>query len=252
MTPSAKQIRLTAWNLFSRETSQYWNYLLVNLLTGMLVGMALIFALLLVILPLGALAATCSRSGGQPSFALFLTLSLIAAAILVPLAIYLFGFQKWVVSLTPLEVLRAPLKIEMIWSGHRHAWRMGWIWLVMTTYLQLWFLLLIIPGIIKAFSYAMTSFVAVDHPDWTANQCITESCRLMKGNRWRFFCLNLSFIGWYFLAIAAAFLPLVGGFAFCFLVPYIGTSQAVFYSILKEERPLMPPNYPHMMAGYGA
>ena len=69
----------------------------------------------------------------------------------------------------------------------------------------LWFLLLIVPGIIKGFSYAMTPYIAVDHPDWTANQCITESRRIMDGNKWRYFCLNMLFLQPYVQSACAAF-----------------------------------------------
>lgn len=48
----------------------------------------------------------------------------------------------------------------------------------------------------------------------------------MKENRWRFFCLALSFIGW---AILSAF---TFGIGTLFLIPYMQVSFAAFY----EER----------------
>lgn len=60
----------------------------------------------------------------------------------------------------------------------------------------LWSLLFIIPGIIMAYSYSMAYFVHLDHPEYTARQCLSESTRLMRGNKWRLFCLQFSFIGW--------------------------------------------------------
>ena len=60
----------------------------------------------------------------------------------------------------------------------------------------LWSLLFIIPGIIMAYSYSMVYFVHLDHPEYTARQCLSESTRLMRGNKWRLFCLQFSFIGW--------------------------------------------------------
>lgn len=98
---------------------------------------------------------------------------------------------------------------------------------------RVFFLRLIIPGIIKSFSYAMTPYIAVDHPDWTATQCITESRRIMYGNKWRYFCLNISFIGWYLLLIPAAFVP-CGSFAQLFLQPYVQTACAAFYEDIKN------------------
>jgi uncharacterized membrane protein len=81
----------------------------------------------------------------------------------------------------------------------------------------------------------MTEFLAVDHPDWSANQCISESRRLMKGNKLRLFSLHLSFVGWWLLVIiASALVPLVGNcFQFLF-IPYPETAVAAFYEELLD------------------
>ena len=84
-------------------------------------------------------------------------------------------------------------------------------------------LLLIIPGIIAGYSYAMTDFIMLDHPELTASQCMKASRKLMRGNKWRLFCLEFSFLGW---RIAAAFTCGIGNF---FLLPYNYTANAHFY-----------------------
>ncbi len=68
--------------------------------------------------------------------------------------------------------------------------------LLLGIYTFLWTLLFIIPGIVKSHSYAMTPYILYEHPEYSANQAITESRRMMDGNKFRLFCLNLSFIGW--------------------------------------------------------
>lgn len=93
----------------------------------------------------------------------------------------------------------------------------------------LWALLLIIPGIIKAYSYAMTNFIAKDHPELDANGCIDESMKMMSGHKMDLFLLDLSFIGWGLLCILSL------GIGFLWLVPYIQTSHAIFYKELKAE-----------------
>lgn len=60
----------------------------------------------------------------------------------------------------------------------------------------LWSLLLVIPGIIKKYSYAMTPYIMAENPDMSVTEAITESRRVMDGNKWRLFCLGFSFIGW--------------------------------------------------------
>ena len=87
----------------------------------------------------------------------------------------------------------------------------------------LWSLLLIIPGIIKSFSYAMTPFIMADNPNMTAKEAIDTSKRLMEGHKWELFCLNFSFIGWILLSI------LTLGIGTIFLNPYMNAAYAVFY-----------------------
>ena len=93
----------------------------------------------------------------------------------------------------------------------------------------LWALLLIIPGIMKAFSYALTPFIIMDEPELTARQAITRSCEIMQGRRWKLFCLYLSFIGWGILSI------LTFGIGILWLVPYMNASFAAFYEDARAE-----------------
>ena len=93
----------------------------------------------------------------------------------------------------------------------------------------LWALLLIIPGIMKAFSYALTPYIVMDEPELTARQAITRSCEIMEGRRWKLFCLSLSFIGWGILCI------LTFGIGILWLVPYMNASVAAFYEDARAE-----------------
>ena len=93
----------------------------------------------------------------------------------------------------------------------------------------LWTLLLIIPGIMKAFSYALTPYIVMDEPELTARQAITRSCEIMEGRRWKLFCLSLSFIGWGILSL------LTFGIGILWLVPYMNASVAAFYEDARAE-----------------
>lgn len=87
----------------------------------------------------------------------------------------------------------------------------------------LWSLLLIIPGIIATYSYAMTEFILAEHPDLTASETIAQSKEMMSGNRWRLFCLHFSFIGWDILS------SLTLGIGNLWLRPYKQAANAAFY-----------------------
>ena len=72
----------------------------------------------------------------------------------------------------------------------------------------LWGLLFVIPGIIKEYSYAMTPYILAENPGMTVTEAITESRRVMNGNKWRLFCLGFSFIGWSLLCSAPSLIAL--------------------------------------------
>lgn len=93
----------------------------------------------------------------------------------------------------------------------------------------LWALLLIVPGIIKSFSYAMTPFILIDNPELTANEAIDRSRAMMRGHKFDLFWLLLSFIGWFILCM------LTLGIGFFWLIPYTYTSVAGFYKDVKAE-----------------
>ncbi len=61
-----------------------------------------------------------------------------------------------------------------------------------TTYTYLWMLLLIVPGIIKGYSYSLTPYLVYDK-GLTNNAAIEESMRLMKGHKMRLFSLDFGY-----------------------------------------------------------
>ena len=58
------------------------------------------------------------------------------------------------------------------------------------------------------YSYAMTPYILAENPGMTATEAITESRRVMDGNKWRLFCLGFSFIGWGLLCAAPTLIAL--------------------------------------------
>lgn len=101
---------------------------------------------------------------------------------------------------------------------------------LMTIFILLWTLLLIIPGIIASIKYSQTFFIIADNPDIKAIDAIKESKRMMEGNKWKYFTLQLSFIGWALLSV------LTLGIGFLWLTPYMYTSYAIFYEDLKGDK----------------
>lgn len=92
------------------------------------------------------------------------------------------------------------------------------------------FIILIIPGIIAALGLSMTTRCLRDDPDTGIFAAISKSWTIMKGHKWEFFVLQLSFLPWLFLTIITFFI--VGIYVF----PYIDTTISEFYESIKDQK----------------
>lgn len=104
-----------------------------------------------------------------------------------------------------------------------------WAMFLMVLFVSLWSMLLLIPGIVKAYSYAMLPYILKDNPELSAMDAIRLSSKMMKGHKFDLFYLQLSFIGWAILAV------LTGGIGLLWLQPYMMTTQASFYQDIKKD-----------------
>ena len=111
----------------------------------------------------------------------------------------------------------------------KNYWHKVWGMFLMDLFIFLWSLLFIIPGIIKSFSYAMTPFILEENPELSANEAIDRSRAMMKGHKFDYFWLLLSFIGWGFLCIFTL------GIGLLWLTPYMQTAVASFYEDVKAD-----------------
>lgn len=99
--------------------------------------------------------------------------------------------------------------------------------LLKSVYEGLWTLLLIIPGIIKSYSYAMTPYILEDREDLSNDRAIDKSMSMMDGHKMDLFILDLTFIGWYLLGILSL------GIGLLWVIPYHYTARAAFYEDIK-------------------
>jgi uncharacterized membrane protein len=119
------------------------------------------------------------------------------------------------------------LELGDLFSGFRNYGAVLATLLLQLTYTILWSLLLIVPGIVKSYSYAMTPYLLHDHPELGAEALICKSMEMMKGHKMKLFLLDLSFIGWGLLCI----LTLCIGFLW--LTPYMYSARAAFYEDVR-------------------
>ena len=71
--------------------------------------------------------------------------------------------------------------------------------------------------------YSQVFFIMLDFPELSAKECLKRSRRLMKGHKWQYFLLMVSFLPW-----------LMGGFLTCgigllYVYPYQKQTYAYFY-----------------------
>jgi uncharacterized membrane protein len=126
-------------------------------------------------------------------------------------------------------VRKRELRLSQLFDGFKHFVNAFLAYILMIVFIILWTLLLIIPGIIAAFRYAMTFFILADNPDMEGLTAITQSKELMQDRKWKYFCLLCRFIGWLLLSI------LTLGIGLLWLIPYVQTSLTIFYEDLKSE-----------------
>lgn len=148
--------------------------------------------------------------------------SIAALLVSLPLA---YGF-----TIMLLNVVRgSDVELNTLGEGFKDYGRILGTMLLSSVYQFLWMLLLIVPGIIKGYSYALTPYLLKDHPELKFNAAIEESMRLMSGNKMRLFLLDLSFIGWFLLGL------ITFGIAFLWITPYWNTARAAFYEDLMSD-----------------
>ena len=121
------------------------------------------------------------------------------------------------------------LNSNQIFDGFNNFGNSIGAYLLMLIFVLLWSLLLIIPGIIAALSYAMTFYIMADNEDISPMDAIDESKRLMDGSKWKLFEMYIRFFGWSILCI------LTLGIGFLWFIPYMYVSLAKFYDDLKKN-----------------
>lgn len=148
----------------------------------------------------------------------------VSICVTVPLSVGLFAAYRNLYLGTDVKVVENAFKTGFGNWGHHVGGT-----LLVALYTLAWTLLLIVPGIIKSFSYALTPFILTDKPELSANEAIELSMKMMDGHKLDLFILYLSFIGWYLLSILTLCVGML------WVMPYMYTAMAAFYEDVKAE-----------------
>lgn len=93
----------------------------------------------------------------------------------------------------------------------------------------LWYLT-IIGGIIKTYEYRMIPYLLAENPDMNKKEVFARSKQMMKGNKWKTFILDLSFILWEILSTIT-----FGLLDILYVNPYKIATSVELYKTLKEN-----------------
>ena len=120
---------------------------------------------------------------------------------------------------------------ETLFSCFQQFWRFLLAQLLMNLFITLWSLLFVIPGIIAAFAYSQTIYIMLDNPQISPLEAIGASKQLMRGHKFEYFTLQLSFLGWAYLSIFTF------GLLGIWLNPYMQVTMANYYNALTGWQP---------------
>lgn len=151
--------------------------------------------------------------------------SLLSSAISLLLFIVTIGYTKFMLNF----INDKEYSLDQLWSYFGDWKNLATVWIHETVMVFLYYLLLIVPGIIKTISYSLVPYILVDNPNMSSSDVLDLSTKMMNGHKMDYFKLELSFIGWHLLAV------LTLGILEIWIAPYQATAMTKFLSEVKAE-----------------
>ena len=167
------------------------------------------------------------KRGYAKTIGLKVLYGLLVAACSLPLSVttvaLLFGNQTTIVNLmaskgTQADIVALSLMVLVIVAVA-----------LVTAFLEIW----------VQYRYAFCFMILAEYPEMRVIDALRNSASLMRGNKWRFFCLQLSFIGWIILAS-------ITGIGMIFLTPYMQAAYAVFYDDIANRAAARETEFPSL------
>jgi uncharacterized membrane protein len=124
---------------------------------------------------------------------------------------------------------RQDASVGQLFRGFNYFGKAFFANLVITCMIVVGFILLVVPGVILALSYALTYYILAENPEIHAMDAMRKSRLMMNGYKMKLFYLGLCFLG---LAILCVFTL---GIGFLWLVPFVHVCMARFYDEIKDN-----------------
>lgn len=112
-------------------------------------------------------------------------------------------------------------------TSWKHFFKIFWTNFVVQLIILLWSLLLVVPGLIASYRYRFINQVVIDNPKLSSRKARKICREVTRGGKGKCFVLDLSFILWRIVSALFLQLPMI------YLVPYISTTNALYYENLK-------------------
>lgn len=145
-------------------------------------------------------------------------------------AAFVYALMKMFIQIAKEET---PKIEDILLSGFKEEYvRSLVLYFLKNLFIFLWALLLIIPGIIKAYSYSMSFYLLFKKPELSASDAIDESKKLTQGYKGDIFMLDLSYVPLYILGL------LTLGIYWLWVYPRHMTARVLYFTEIYEV------NYP--------
>lgn len=161
---------------------------------------------------------------------------LVSIAITGPM---LLGFTHYFVKLKRGEAPR----LEELFAGFGNYLSAIVLHILILVFTFLWLLLLIVPGFVASYRYAMAYFILNERPGIGAKGALDLSKRVMHGYKKRLFYLDMGFFGWLLLCIPTL------GIGLFWLAPYYKLARVQFYDDFIRDRVLADPTSSATISG---
>lgn len=157
--------------------------------------------------------------------------SLTSPAFLCFTLLHIFVFNVLSIGCSKFFLLNAEgrAQLDQVLDGFRGSYGRNVLTMfLMKLYVTLWSLLLVVPGIVKAYSYMLVPYILAENPEIPRKEALQLSEKLMVGNKMNAFVLDLSFIGWHILSALTC-----GILGVLYVNPYIEATKAELYRTLR-------------------
>lgn len=147
-------------------------------------------------------------------------LNTISTIVTIPLA---FGLSVWFLRF---KRTGQDQEINTLFVGFSDFKRVFVTLFLMQIYTMLWSMLLVVPGVMKGLSYALTTYILQDEPELSNDAAIEKSMAMMEGHRMQLFLMSLNFLMWTIISC---------GIGLFIVLPYMHTTMAAFYEEVKSD-----------------